>query len=171
MSSRSYTVQASAGGQLSVGDVRLPTYQVFVLVFSLLVCLAVWVAMAGRSVADKVLAIVFPISAFVAAGFEHSIANMYFMPLAMLLGVTAALVPTATVARGYGSAWRSARLRRAGCEVVMGGSSWPMALLAGGGGDGPADRDRVRRGQESGEGEERLSKLSRARPTSRSQSS
>ena len=42
--------------------------------------------MAGRSVTDKVLAIVFPITAFVAAGFEHSIANMYFFPLAMLLG-------------------------------------------------------------------------------------
>ena len=41
--------------------------------------------MAGRSVVDKAVAIVFPISAFVAAGFEHSIANMYLMPLAMLL--------------------------------------------------------------------------------------
>lgn len=50
-----------------------------------LVCMAVWMAMAGRSVTDKVLAIVFPISAFVAAGFEHSIANMYLIPLAMLL--------------------------------------------------------------------------------------
>ena len=38
-----------------------------------------------RSVADKVVAIVFPISAFDAAGFEHSVANMYFIPLAMLL--------------------------------------------------------------------------------------
>lgn len=53
---------------------------------NLLVCMAVWMAMAGRSVTDKVLAIVFPITAFVAAGFEHSIANMYFFPLAMLLG-------------------------------------------------------------------------------------
>lgn len=50
-----------------------------------LVCIAVWMAMAGRSVTDKVLAIVFPISAFVAAGFEHSVANMYIIPLAMLL--------------------------------------------------------------------------------------
>jgi formate/nitrite transporter len=53
---------------------------------NVLVCMAVWMAMAGRSVVDKVVAIVFPISAFVAAGFEHSIANMYFFPLAMLLG-------------------------------------------------------------------------------------
>jgi formate/nitrite transporter FocA (FNT family) len=42
--------------------------------------------LAGRSVTDKVIAIVFPITAFVAAGFEHSIANLYLMPLGMLLG-------------------------------------------------------------------------------------
>ncbi len=53
---------------------------------NILVCMAVWMALAGRSVTDKVLAIVFPITAFVAAGFEHSIANMYFFPLAMALG-------------------------------------------------------------------------------------
>ena len=53
---------------------------------NVLVCMAVWMAMAGRSVVDKAVAIVFPISAFVAAGFEHSIANMYFFPLAMLAG-------------------------------------------------------------------------------------
>ena len=52
---------------------------------NVLVCMAVWMALAGRSVVDKAVAIVFPISAFVAAGFEHSIANMYFIPLAMLL--------------------------------------------------------------------------------------
>jgi formate/nitrite transporter len=50
-----------------------------------LVCLAVWLATAGRSVTDKVLAIVFPITAFVAAGFEHSIANMYFIPVGLML--------------------------------------------------------------------------------------
>lgn len=52
---------------------------------NVLVCMAVWMALAGRSVVDKAVAIIFPISAFVAAGFEHSIANMYFIPLAMLL--------------------------------------------------------------------------------------
>ena len=45
-----------------------------------LVCLAVWLAMGGRSVADKVLAIIFPIAAFVTMGFEHSIANLFFLP-------------------------------------------------------------------------------------------
>jgi formate/nitrite transporter len=50
-----------------------------------LVCLAVWLASSGRSLMDKAIAIVFPIAAFVAAGFEHSIANMYFLPLGLLL--------------------------------------------------------------------------------------
>ncbi len=50
-----------------------------------LVCLAVWMATAGRSVVDKAVAIVFPVSAFVAAGFEHSVANLYLIPTAILL--------------------------------------------------------------------------------------
>jgi formate transporter len=50
-----------------------------------LVCLAVWLATGGRSVVDKVFAIVPPIAAFVAAGFEHSVANMYFIPVGILL--------------------------------------------------------------------------------------
>jgi formate/nitrite transporter len=45
-----------------------------------LVCLAIWLTYSARSVTDKILAIIFPISAFVAAGFEHSVANMYFLP-------------------------------------------------------------------------------------------
>lgn len=49
-----------------------------------LVCLAVWLAMGGRSAADKILAIIFPITAFVAIGLEHSIANWFLLPLAML---------------------------------------------------------------------------------------
>ena len=47
-------------------------------------CLAVWLAHAGSSVTDKILGLLLPISAFVAAGFEHCIANMYFLPLAWL---------------------------------------------------------------------------------------
>jgi formate transporter len=50
-----------------------------------LVCLAVWLCYGARSVTDKVLAIVFPISAFVALGFEHSVANMYFLPMGLLI--------------------------------------------------------------------------------------
>lgn len=55
---------------------------------NVLVCLAVWMAFAGRSVVDKAVAIVFPISAFVAAGFEHSVANMYFIPMGLVLKAT-----------------------------------------------------------------------------------
>jgi formate transporter len=51
-----------------------------------LVCLAVWLAMGGRSVSDKILAILFPISAFVTVGFEHSIANWFFLPYGLTLG-------------------------------------------------------------------------------------
>lgn len=50
-----------------------------------LVCLAVWLTFSARSTMDKIAAIVFPITAFVAAGFEHSIANMYFIPYALLI--------------------------------------------------------------------------------------
>jgi formate/nitrite transporter len=64
---------------------------------NLLVCLAVWIALAGRTVTDRILAIVFPVSAFVAAGFEHCVANMYLIPLGILLkdGVAPGAVPQA----------------------------------------------------------------------------
>ncbi|RZU48131.1 formate/nitrite transporter [Fluviicoccus keumensis] len=52
---------------------------------NVLVCMAVWMAFAGRSVLDKLAAVFLPVTLFVAAGFEHSIANMYLFPLAMLL--------------------------------------------------------------------------------------
>ena len=50
-----------------------------------LVCLAVWMALAARQVIGKIFAIFFPIMAFVAIGFEHSVANMYFIPTGILL--------------------------------------------------------------------------------------
>ena len=50
-----------------------------------LVCLAVWLCFSARTTTDKIMAIIPPISAFVAAGFEHSIANMYFIPMGMLI--------------------------------------------------------------------------------------
>jgi formate/nitrite transporter len=50
-----------------------------------LVCLAVWLTFSARTTTDKILAIVPPITAFVAAGFEHSIANMYFIPIGLFI--------------------------------------------------------------------------------------
>lgn len=72
---------------IAAAKCNLPFWTAFFrgMLCNVLVCMAVWMALAGRSVVDKAVAIVFPISAFVAAGFEHSIANMYFIPLAMLL--------------------------------------------------------------------------------------
>lgn len=52
---------------------------------NLLVCMAVWMCFSARSTTDKILCIVPPITAFVAAGFEHSVANMFFIPAALLL--------------------------------------------------------------------------------------
>lgn len=54
-----------------------------------LVCLAVWLCMSARTTTDKILAIIFPITAFVAVGFEHSIANMYFIPIGLLIKTAA----------------------------------------------------------------------------------
>jgi len=50
-----------------------------------LVCLAVWLTFSARTTTDRILAIVPPITAFVAAGFEHSIANMYFIPIGLFI--------------------------------------------------------------------------------------
>lgn len=57
-----------------------------------LVCLAVWLCNSARSTTDKILAIVWPITGFVAMGFEHCIANMYFIPLGILLKADAVLM-------------------------------------------------------------------------------
>ncbi|MBU4404490.1 MAG: formate/nitrite transporter family protein [Candidatus Aminicenantes bacterium] len=63
-----------------------------------LVCLAVWMAMASRNTIGKVWAIFFPIMAFVASGFEHSVANMYFIPIGMLLKGVSEVVAAASAA-------------------------------------------------------------------------
>src|SRR5215470_3639823 len=71
----------------AVGKIRPNMMTLFVkgILCNVLVCAAVWLAYAGRSVTDKMVAVILPISAFIAAGFEHCVANMYFLPLAWLL--------------------------------------------------------------------------------------
>ena len=56
-----------------------------------LVCMAVWLVMGGHSVTDKILALIFPVTAFVALGFEHSIANWFFLPSGLLLDTQGAI--------------------------------------------------------------------------------
>ena len=73
--------------QIARAKASLPMDQAFArgILCNALVCLAVWLAMGGRTVTDKILAILFPITAFVAIGFEHSIANWFFLPYGLIL--------------------------------------------------------------------------------------
>lgn len=52
---------------------------------NLMVCLAIWAAYSGRTTTDKILAVTMPIALFVASGFEHSVANMFMLPLGLLI--------------------------------------------------------------------------------------
>lgn len=73
--------------EIAIAKINIDPLQAFIrgILCNVLVCLAVWLCFAAHHVAGKILAIVFPISAFVALGFEHSVANMYFIPLGMLI--------------------------------------------------------------------------------------
>jgi formate/nitrite transporter len=73
---------AGADGKASLSVLQALVYGVLA---NLLVCLAVWLSYSARSTADKVLAIVPPVAGFVAAGFEHSIANMFLLPFALMI--------------------------------------------------------------------------------------
>lgn len=77
--------------KIAAAKTALPFWQAFFrgVLCNVLVCMAVWMTLAGRSVVDKFVAIFLPIAAFVAAGFEHSIANMYFLPMALLMQMSA----------------------------------------------------------------------------------
>jgi formate/nitrite transporter len=68
------------------GKVNLDFMQAFTrgILCNWLVCLAVWLAVAAKTVIGKIFACFFPIMAFVASGFEHSVANMYFIPIGIL---------------------------------------------------------------------------------------
>lgn len=78
---------ANVALSLAVGKVALSFDRALFLgvLCNVLVCLAVWLSLGARSTGDKILAVLFPVSAFVAAGFEHSVANMYLIPLALLI--------------------------------------------------------------------------------------
>jgi formate/nitrite transporter len=77
------TARAIAGAKLAIGPLEAFSRGVLC---NMLVCLAVWLSFAARDVAGKVLAIVFPITAFVLLGYEHSVANMYLIPAGWAAG-------------------------------------------------------------------------------------
>jgi formate/nitrite transporter len=91
LASRQYTFGGGSVGVTALSIANAKVHLGFVQAMALgalcnaLVCLAVWLTFSARSTGDKILAILFPITAFVTAGFEHSIANMYFIPLALLI--------------------------------------------------------------------------------------
>jgi formate/nitrite transporter len=112
---------ASGGGQ--VGEAALKTAAAKVhlgfvqavalgIVCNALVCLAVWLTYSARNTVDKIAAIVFPVTAFVALSSEHSVANMYFVPYGLLI-------------RQFDPAFVSAL----GDKVSLAGLSWPAFLL------------------------------------------
>ena len=88
---KQYTFGANAVGiaalKTAVGKCDLTFIQAVALgiLCNALVCMAIWLTYSARSTTDKILAIIFPITAFVAAGFEHSIANMYFISYALFV--------------------------------------------------------------------------------------
>jgi formate transporter FocA len=88
---RQYTFANGAVGLniLNIAETKthLDFFQAIVLgvICNALVCLAVWLSFSAGTTTDKILAIIFPITAFVAAGTEHSVANMYFIPLGMMV--------------------------------------------------------------------------------------
>jgi formate/nitrite transporter len=89
--SKQYTFGGGAVGETALkiasGKASLDFFQAVALgvLCNALVCLAVWLTFSARSTIDKIAAIIFPITAFVAAGFEHSVANMYFVPYGLLI--------------------------------------------------------------------------------------
>jgi len=76
---------------IGLGKVDLDFFQALILgiLCNAMVCMAVWLTYSARTVLGRVTAIVFPIAGFVAAGFEHCVANMYFIPYALLVKVGA----------------------------------------------------------------------------------
>ena len=77
---------ATANAKTNLGFIQAVTLGILC---NSLVCLAVWLTFSARTTTDRILAIIPPISAFVAAGFEHSIANMYFIPMGLLIKMQA----------------------------------------------------------------------------------
>jgi formate/nitrite transporter len=86
-----------------------------------LVCLGVWLALAAKDVGGKILGIVFPIAAFVALGFDHVVANMFFLPLDLFAGV-----PDVTVGNTVANLILAFLGNPIGASVFVAGSYWAI---------------------------------------------
>lgn len=112
---------------IAASKAALPTVQLFFLAVlcNVLVCLAVWMSFAARSTTDKVLVIVPPIAAFVAAGFEHSIANLFFLPYGLAIQAWAGPEFWAAIGQGAPALTMSAALHNIAIATIgnlVGGS-------------------------------------------------
>lgn len=87
---------AETARNIASAKVQLPFMEAFLrgVLCNTLVCLGVWLCAAAHSVGSKILAILFPITAFVALGFEHSVANMYLIPIGYLAGAEGVTMAT-----------------------------------------------------------------------------
>ncbi|EOS49839.1 formate/nitrite transporter family protein [Adlercreutzia caecimuris] len=102
-------LQAMNGGavgeafvSVAAGKVALEPVTLFfkAVLCNILVCLAVWIGFSSKTTADKVLGILLPISAFVACGFEHCVANMFFLPMGLLLNTVAGIGAAGAITAG-----------------------------------------------------------------------
>lgn len=126
---------AAAAVSLAAEKSALPFDRAFFLgvLCNVLVCLAVWLSIGARTTTDKILAVMLPVSAFVAAGFEHSVANMYLVPLGLLIADWAPLelwarIPAA-VADAAGLSW--AKFVYSLLPVTLGNAVGGGALVGG----------------------------------------
>jgi formate transporter len=133
---------ATVAMRLAADKAGLPFGHAFFLgiLCNVLVCLAVWLTIGARTTSDKVLAVLFPVSAFVVAGFEHSVANMYIIPLGLFLkawapvalwtqmGSTAADFAALTWPAFFGSLIPVTLGNIVGGSVLVGGTYWFVYL-------------------------------------------
>jgi len=110
--------------RIAAAKVEAPFYAILIkgLLCNALVCLAVWLAYAGRSVTDKILAILFPVSAFVAAGFEHCIANFYLIPMGLILHLADGVTPDGVPLDGLTLGAAVSNIAAATVGNIIGGS-------------------------------------------------
>jgi formate transporter len=129
--------------RIAQGKAGLSVVEAFTrgLLCNALVCLAVWLAIGARSVTDKILAILFPITAFVAIGAEHSIANWFFLPYGLAVAASGA-VPLAGIGRNLVAATAG---NVAGGTLLVAGVYWIAYLRS-------ERRQREREGREHGGG-------------------
>ena len=100
------TAQGAQAVAIAKGKMSLDWYQAFLrgILCNWLVCMAVWLAVAAKDVIGKIFSCFFPIMAFVSSGFEHSIANMFFIPMGIHIAQAAPEAAAAAEKVGMASA-------------------------------------------------------------------